>query len=747
MKKDILFNASADPLDRVDGRLKVTGAAKYSAEFNVPGLTYGVLVASTIARGKIRNIDSKMAERAPGVLGVISHLNAPKVPGYETGGNPSGGRTEGQALRVFNSAYIYFYGQPVVVVVADTYERAVFAASLVRLTYEEEDPKTDFKAHRQIALQPKNGQFADYKRGEPNAYHSAPVKIEQEYIIPVEVHNPMELHCTIAIWESEDRITVYDKTQGVKSTQRTIMDAFKLPEQNVQVNTLFVGGAFGSGLRTWPHVIATVLAAKKVNRPVKIMLARDQMFTMVGYRPYAIQKIGLGATPDGRLTGITHETTEQTSSYEEFTERTVNVSKYLYACPNVNTSHKLVALDVSTPTWMRGPGETTGAFALESAMDELSYAVNLDPIELRLRNYAETDPEKNLPWSSKYLKECYQVGAERFGWNKRNPKPASMREGNMQVGYGLGCGTFNASRNRAMASARILSNGSLVVRSAVSDSGPGTATSMVRIAANATGISQEKIRFEMGNSSFPNGPTQGGSTTTSTLGSAVHDACMALMQKLLGLANKKEGSPFKNAKPEDIKYSEASITLVSDPSQQMLFTDILKQQGIPDLEVTEESRPGEERQKFSMYAFSAHFVEAHVNPANGMVRIKKVVSVTDVGKVISAKTAQSQVIGGVVGGIGMALMEEAVMDHRYGKYINNNLADYHVPVNADVPHIEALFINKADPYVNPIGSKGLGEIALVGLAPAIANAVYHATGKRIRQLPITPDKLFDPGFA
>ncbi|MEJ7769330.1 MAG: xanthine dehydrogenase family protein molybdopterin-binding subunit [Chitinophagaceae bacterium] len=743
MEKINHLNANNHPLDRIDGRLKVTGAAKYSAEYQVPNLSYGVLVSSTIARGKIIQIESRMAEKAPGVIGIVSHLNSPKVPGYQTGNNPAGGRTEGQALRVFNSETVYFSGQPVAIAIADSYERAVYAASLVKITYEEEKHNTDFKSRIDNATRPKNAQFGEYIRGEANAYLNAPIKIEQKYSMPVEVHNPMEMHSTIAIWEAEDRITVYDKTQGVKSTQKTIMDAFGLPEQNVQVNTFFVGGAFGSGLRTWPHVIATIIAARKVNRPVKLMLTREQMFTMVGYRPYAIQKIGLGATPDGKLTGITHETIEQTSSYEEFTERTVNVAKYLYASPNVNTSHKLVALDVSTPTWMRGPGETTGAYALESAIDELAYALQLDPIELRLRNYAETDPEKNLPWSSKYLRECYQVGAERFGWSKRNPKPATMREGGMQVGYGLGCGTFNASRNRAIVSAKLLADGMLILRSAVSDSGPGTATSMVQIASNATGISPAKIRFELGNSSFPTGPTQGGSTTTSTLGSAVHDACMALMQKLLELTHLNESSPFRNAKKSEIKYSESAIISASDPLRKILFTDILKQHGSQDLEVTEESKSGEERLKYSMYSFSAHFVEAHVNPSNGMIRIKKVVSVTDVGKVINEKTARSQVIGGVVGGIGMALMEEAVMDHRYGKYINNNMADYHVPVHADVPHIEAIFINKADPYVNPMGSRGLGEIALVGLAPAIANAVFHATGKRIRELPITPDKIIN----
>jgi len=729
----------ADPLDRVDGKFKVTGTARYSAEYQLPGLCHAVLVSSTIARGSIKSLDTKQADRAPGVIGVVSHINAPKIPGYETGGNPVKGRTTGQALRVFNSEHIYFNGQPVAIVVADTYERALYAASLVKVQYEKEPHQTEFKQNVSRAKQPRGS--VDYQRGEANAYKSAPVFIEHEYIMPVEVHNPMELHSTIAVWDGEDKVTVYDKTQGVESTQKTIMDAFKLPEQNVQVNTKFVGGAFGSALRTWPHVIATVLAAKILKKPVKTVLARDQMFTMVGFRPYCVQKMGLGATADGKITGITHEATSVTSSYEDFTERSVNMSKFMYASHNVNTVYRILPLDLSTPTWMRGPGESTGSFALESAMDELAYALNLDPLELRLRNYAESDQEKNLPWSSKHLKECYQIGSERIGWSKRNPTPGSMREGNMLVGYGMGCGTFNASRGRAVVSARFQANGLLILRSAVSDSGPGTATTMVQIASDVTGINRSRITFELGDSSFPQGPTQGGSTTTSTLGSAVHDACMSLRNKLCALVGGKDDAVFKNIRPEDIMYKDGGMSSSSNPSSKLLYTDILKQNNLPHLEVTEESKAGEERQKYSMYSFSVHFTEVHVHPATGMVTVKRVVAVTDAGKIVSEKTARSQVIGGVVGGIGMALMEEAVIDHRYGRYVNNNLADYHVPVHADAPHVEALFINKKDPYVNPVGSKGLGEIALVGFAAAVANAVFHATGKRIRELPITPDKL------
>ena len=728
-------------LDRVDGRQKVTGAARYSADYTIPGLTYAVLVESTIARGHIKNIDIKKAENAPGVLAVIHHGNAPKIPGYETGGIPATPSTAGEPFRIFQNAQIYFAGQPIAVVVADTYERALYAASLVKLVYNSMEHKTSVAANRDKVALPKSPRYANYLRGEANAYKHAAIKIEAEYIIPVEVHNPLELHATIALWDGEDKVTVYEKTQGVKSTQRSIMDAFKLKEQNVQVNSDYVGGGFGSGLRTWPHTIAAVLTAKKVNKPVKLVLSRSQMFTMVGYRPYSWQKMGLGATPDGKLTGITHKAISETSTYEEFTDRTVDLSKMLYACPNVNTSYKIIALDKSTPTWMRGPGEATGAFALESAMDELSYALNIDPLELRIKNHADIDPQRKLPWSGKYLKECYEKGAQAIGWTKRNPKPNSMQDGEWKLGFGIGSGSFASSRGRATVKAVLLANGSLLLQCAVSDSGPGTATSMTGIATEAFGLSPDKITFELGDSSFPPGPTQSGSTTTSTLGSAVHDVCKALQQKMAELITNKEGSILKNAKPEDLVFAKGYVTLKTDTAKKVAYADVLKQHNLSQLEVTKDSQAGDERNRFSIYSFAVHFVQVLVHPLTGVVRIKRVVTVADAGKIINEKTAASQIMGGVVSGIGMALMEDGVFDHRLGRFVNNNLTDYHLPVSADVPQIEALFIDEPDPIINPMGSKGLGEIANVGFAAAVANAVYHATGKRIRTLPITPDKL------
>lgn len=728
-------------LDRIDGRLKVTGGAKYSAEYEIPGLVYGVLVSSTITKGTIKSLDTKAAERAPGVLAVLSHLNAPKVPGYDEGENPAKGKTKGKGFRVFNDNQVYFNGQPIALVVADSFERAVYAASLVKAQYTQAPHETDVISNLPKAAAPKSERLKDYKRGEVDAYKNAPFKVEQEYIVPIEVHNPMELHSIIATWDGPDKVTVYDKTQGVKDTQQSIMEAFKLPAENVQVNSKFVGGAFGSALRTWPHEIAAILAAKKTGKPVKLVLSRDQMFTMVGYRPFTVQKLGLGATKDGKFVGLTHEATSETSTYEEFTEGTVNVSKFLYACPNVNTRYHVIPLDVSTPTWMRGPGEATGTFALESAIDELSYALNIDPLELRLINYAETDPEKNLPFSSKYLKEAYLMGADKIGWKNRNPKPRSMKDGEWLVGYGLSTGTFGAYRGKASALARMHNDGTLLIRTAVSDIGPGTGTAMVKIASDTLGIPASGIRFELGDSSYPDAPTQGGSSITSSVGSAVHDVCSELKQKLIDLAAAKEGSPFKGCKPEDVAFQNGQMTLTSNPQASISVTDVMKQNNLPSIESTKDSKGGPDMKKYSFYSFSVHFVQVHVHPVTGVVRVTRVVSGADAGTIVSEKTARSQMIGGVAGGIGMALTEEGVIDSRYGRYVNNNLADYHVPVHADVPHTETFFVNKPDPYINPMGAKGMGEIALIGFAAAVANAVYHATGKRIRELPITPDKL------
>jgi xanthine dehydrogenase YagR molybdenum-binding subunit len=709
MNKDTL----GTPLNRVDGRLKVTGGAKYSGEYKVPNLAYGVLVPATITNGSVTAMDTKAAESAPGVLAVITPFNAPKVPGYQ----PDAAKPV-KGLKLFNDNLVHFNGHPIALVVAETFEKATHAARLVKATYQQQPFETNFQKNIDKGVVPNEGRYKDYVRGQEDAYKTAPVIVEQDYMLPSEMHNPMELHVTTAFWEGDNKVTLYTKSQGVIGSQRAIATAFGLDPANVQINSRFVGGAFGSSLRTWPHEVAAVQAAKLVKRPVKLTLTREQMFTLVGYRPLTIQKIGLGATTDGKLVGITHESHSQTAVYEEFTENAVAVSRFLYHSPNANTRYKVVPLHVGVPAPMRGPGEATGSFAIESALDELSYKLNIDPIELRLRNYADTDLERNLPWSSKYLKECYQQGADRIGWNQRNPQPGSQRDGDWFVGYGIGCGAFGAYRNKASAKIKLLSDGTVNIQSATSDIGPGTGTSMTLIAADTLGLPADKITFQLGDSSFPVAPTQGGSQTVSSVGSAVHEACLALRQKLNTLAG-----------------------LAADSTAPIDYVAVLQQHNLPFLELTQESQGKEDAKKYSSYSFSAHFAQVRVHALTGQIKVAKLVAVVDAGKIVNHKTASSQMIGGAVGGIGMVLTEEAVFDDRYGRYVNGNFADYHVPVNADIPDIEAIFIDKPDPIINPMGTKGIGEISLIGVAAAVANAVYNATGKRIRELPITPDKL------
>lgn len=739
------FQNKNEPIDRVDGKAKVTGAATYAAEYKMQNLVYGFLVGSTVAKGRIKSIETRSAERAPGVLAVITHLNAPKVPGYQTGKDPSKPPAGGQPLRIFYNDEIFYYDQPIALVVADTYERVLHAAKLLKAQYEKAAHQTDLEESLGRAKTPAGPRFEDYKRGEADAYKTAPVKIEQQYYHPVEVHNPMEPGSIIARWEGSDKVTVYTKTQGVEATRRSIQDAFQLQAENVTVHAEFIGGAFGMGLRTWPYEIAAIMGAQKTGRPLKLVLHREQMFTNVGHRPATMQKIGLGATPDGKLAGITHEATADTSVYEEFTEATVNITRFLYACPNVTTRYRIVPLNICTPIWMRGPGEATGCFALESAMDELAYALNLDPLDLRLRNHADKDPEHNLPWSSKYLKECYQMGAEKIGWAERKLQPRALRDGDWLVGYGMGTGSFGAMRWVATIKAGLQPDGRLLLQCSVNDMGPGTATMMTAVAAGVMGLPTNKITIQMGSTGLPPGPTQGGSNVTSTVGSAVYEVCAALKDQIGTLAGK-EGSSFhqkdsNGLKADDLLFSENGVALKDDPSSKVTYARLLEQNHLSALELTKESRG--QQQPYSMYSFSVHFVKLRVHPATGRIKIDHVVSCADAGTIVSPKTAASQMMGGAVGGIGMALMEDLVIDHRFGRPINNNLADYHVPVNADIPAVDVLFVNKKDPYTNPMGSKGLGEIALIGMAPAIANAVFNATGKRIRALPITPDKLIE----
>lgn len=724
-------------INRVDGFAKVTGSATYSAEYKTDGVVYACLVGSTIAKGRIKSIDTKKAEWAPGVLAVITHLNVDKPSGYQ---KPKDKRNFGQPLQIFKDDSVLYYDQPIALVIADTFERMQYAASLIKADYFKEEHSTDLHktADKERKIDTDKGN--DYHRGEHDGYKNAEVILEAEYTIPTEVHNPMELANIIAKWNGNKPI-LYTKSQGVEGTRKSVAGVFEVPVEDVEVHSEYLGGAFGMGLHTWPYEIAALIGAKKLNRPVKLVLHREQMFTNVGFRPYTIQKMGLGATKGGKLTGLTHEAVAMTSSYEDFMEGTVNMSRFIYDCANVSTRYRIVPLDTCTPIWMRGPGEATGSFALECAMDELAYKLNLDPIEFRKLNYAEKDQEQNKPWSSKYLLECYEGGMERIGWKNRKNEPGSVKEGNWFVGYGMGTGTFGCYRSPTSVKAKFLPDGNLVLQCSVNDMGPGTATMMTAIGAEITGLPAENIIIEMGKSGLPKGPTQGGSATTSSVGSTVHDSCNLLVSKALELAT--QNPTFKGIPITDLTFENSMISSKKDKSKSVTLASLLSSNKLEGLEVENLSKAAEEAKKYSIYSFSVHFVKVLVNPNLGKIRLAHVVSCADIGTVINQKTSAGQMFGGAVGGIGMGLMEALEIDHRFGRPINNNFADYHVPVNADIEKQEVFFVNKKDPISNPMGTKGLGETALVGMAPAIANAVFNATGKRVRDLPITLDKIIE----
>jgi xanthine dehydrogenase YagR molybdenum-binding subunit len=733
------------PIDRIDGRMKVTGGAKYFADFELPNTAYCVIVGSEIAKGTIASLDTKRALGAPGVLGVFTHQNMPPIPGLDA---PVGGEADGPApkpkteetYRILSSPKILFDGQPIAIVVADTYERATYAASLVKATYAKQTARTDLQKHVGDGIAPRGADGGNYLRGTADGYKTAPVTLEANYTIPVEVHNPMELHGILAHWTGDKQLMIYAKTQGVNATQNAMAEAFKLDPKNIHVHTEFMGGGFGMGLRTWPQETAVVAIARKIGRPLKLVVNRSQMFTLVGHRPYTVQTINMGADQDGKLIGIAHAATAETASYEDFTEATVNMTKFMYASPNVSTRYRIVRLDRSVPIWMRGPGEATGAFALESAMDEMSHKLNLDPIEFRLRNYTETDPERNRPYSSKNLKEAYQRGADAIGWKERKNQPGSTRDGDWLIGYGMSTGVFSAFRWEASARALLKADGSLTIQSAVTDIGPGTGTALTMIAHNVLGVPMNRIKVEYGDTSLPKAPTQGGSAIVSAVGSAVFDACTSIKSELMELALKAAG-PMAGQQASELTLADGVVSVSTEPRKKVAVSDLMKANNLTVIDKTKESKGGPEQEKYSMYSFSVHFVQVRVNPLTGVVRVVKAVSVADSGRIVSPKTAASQMIGGVAGGIGMALTEEAVIDHRFGRFVNNNLADYHVSVHADVPAIETIMIDKPDPIINPMGAKGMGEIALIGFAASVANAVFNATGQRVRDLPITPDKL------
>ncbi len=685
------------PLDRLDGRLKVTGAAKYAYEYHVAGVTYAFPVQSTIAKGRVAAIDARAARALPGVLAVLSHENAPRLAPLDDA-----------ELALFQSPAVVYHGQIIAAVVAETPEIARQAASLISVRYEEQLHDVALRADRGGLFKPErlaNGDEADSERGDvEGALAAAPVALDHTYTTPAEHHNPLEPHATIAVWSDDgESVMLYDSNQGPHTIRDTVAAAFRLPPERVRVIALYVGGGFGSKLFVHPPLMLAVLAARATGRPVKLALTRQQMFALTGYRTPTIQRVRLGAERDGRLTAIAHDVVEQTGTIHEFAEQTAAATRMMYAAPDRRTTHRLARLDMPVPMFMRAPGECPGMFALESAIDELASACGLDPIELRVRNEPAVDPETGHPFSSRGLVACLREGAQRFGWQPRNPTPRTRRAGRWLLGTGVAASTYPHYQFPATALAQVDRAGNYRVRIDAVDIGTGAWTALTQIAADALEAPVERVQLAIGDSALPPAGLAGGSAGTVSWGWAIVEAARKLRVRLR--------DEFGGVVPPD------------------------------GLEATGAFDVNPEAQRFSMHAFGAQFAEVRVDADTGEVRVPRLLGVFAVGRVMNAKTARSQLLGGMTWGLSMALHEASVLDPRFGDYVNHDFAEYHIATNADVGTVDVAWIDEDDPHVDPMGAKGLGEIGIVGTAAAIANAVYHATGVRVRDLPITLDKL------
>ncbi|WP_158829513.1 xanthine dehydrogenase family protein molybdopterin-binding subunit [Mucilaginibacter lacusdianchii] len=741
----ITTNYIGQPLSRVDGRAKVTGQAKYAAEFNVVnGITYGFVVSSPITKGKITAINTRQALSLKGVLQVFTHENVSGQAWFDKAYQDQDAPKDGSPFRPFQNNEIQFALQPIALVVAETFELARYAASLVHFEYEVDDKLVvGLEQNLDTARKPKTYKVPVTKpRGNAeDAFEQSAIKHHGNYYHGSEHHNPMEMHATTAIYEEDGSLTVYDKTQGVNNSQQYVKQVFGKILTKVRVISPFVGGAFGSGLRPQYQLFMAVLAALELKRSCKVVLTRQQMFSF-GHRPATLQKIIIGASANGKLQSIMNKAFSETSQFEEYTENIVNWSGYMYHCENVNFDHQIVPQDVYTPLDMRAPGGVTGVYAIECAVDETAYKAGIDPLEFRVLNYAEKDLNDDLPFSSKELRQCYIQGAEKFGWNKRSPEPRSMRDGHSLVGWGVATGAWEAQQMPVRAKAILSADGKLTVSSATSDIGTGTYVSMTQVAAQTLGLAIQNVIFKLGDTDMPMAPLQGGSWTASSVGSAVYSVCNDIKSKLFNMARKVDNSPFADANEDDVIFDDGKIILKINPQVYLTYTEVMHRSGVNVIEEDTTSLPNMQKQnKFSRYTHSAVFVEVKVDEDLGTVHVTRVVNAVAAGRIINPKTARSQVLGGVVWGISQALHEDSVLDNNLGRFMNHNLAEYHVPVNADIKDIDVIFVEEHDEVVNPLGVKGLGEIGIVGVAAAVSNAVFHATGKRVRDLPIQLNKL------
>jgi xanthine dehydrogenase YagR molybdenum-binding subunit len=742
--------AVGTPVTRVDGPAKVTGAARYTAEISLPGMTHLAVVGATIARGRVIAIDTTAALTAEGVLAVLTHEDLPRIAAQPPL-LPSllGGAAPGETFFPMQDDVVHYAGQPVALVIAEEHEQAQYAASLVRVSYRADPPVATIESGRDQAYEAERlfGGLLPGRneRGDVDAaLQQAEVRVDAEYRMAANHHNPLEAPSTVAVWEG-GRLTLYESTQGIRATQQTVAQLLGVPTSHVRVLTGFVGGGFGSKAMVWPNTTLTAMAARHVRRPVKLMLTRPQMFTSNGHREEQQQRITLGAGRDGRLTAIRHEKLSVTSPFDDWAEPATGVSSQLYACENYRGTHRLIKGNTMTPTFTRGPGEALGVFSLETAMDELACDLGIDPVELRLRNHTAVDPLGH-PWSSDGLVECLRLGAERFGWSGRNPAPRATRDGNWLIGTGMAVAAYPIAffMPPQRARARVFADGSAVVQTATQEFGTGVLTMATQVAADGLGVALRDMEFQAGDTDLPNSSAAVGSAGAGMVSSAVHAAGVALREQLVSMAVADEQSPLHGADPATVTVANGRLTSPDRPDAADTYGDLLTRNHMSDAEAIGTWRPPPLDTPHGLLTFGAQFAEVAVDPELGLVRVRRLAGAFAPGRVLNPLLARSQLMGGMLWGMSQALLEGNRMDPRTGRWTATNLAEYLVPVNADAPDVTIDFVDVHDDLVGPLGAKGVGEIGQVGVAAAVANAVFHATGRRIRALPMTPELVMDP---
>jgi xanthine dehydrogenase YagR molybdenum-binding subunit len=742
-----MSGAIGQEISRVDGPAKVRGGARYSGEIALPDLAYAAIAGASVASGRVVSIDTTEAERAEGVAGILTHRNTPKVNQVPLLPSLLGAPAPGETFFPMQDESVYYAGQPVAVVIADTLERAQHAATLVQVSYAETPPVTTIDQGRGDAYVPEKI-FGGLMPGQIRRGHvgqglaAAEIRVDAAFRFAANHPNALEMLTTTAVWDG-DQLTLYDSCQGIKAVQLTVAALLGISPSKIRVLTHFTGGAFGSKAMVWPHVTLAALAAQYVRRPVRLTVTRGQMFTSCGHREEQEQRIELGAGRDGRLTAIRHHKISVTSPFDDWAEPAFGVASQLYACPNHEGVHRLVRGNTMTPTFTRGPGEAIGVFTLECAMDELAAELGLDPIELRLRNLSDVDPGTGHPWSSYGLRECLERGARRFGWEGRDPRPRSGRDGHWLIGTGMALAGYPVAffMRTQRARAHMYSDGTAIVQTATQEFGTGTATVMTQVAADGLGIDLGNVRFEFGDTDLPASGSPVGSNGAMMVSAAVHNAATALRDQLIALAAGDGGSPLHGADPARVAVAGGLMTRDGDGTTGETYASLMQRRRMNDAEAIGSWDPPPLDTPYGLMTFGAQFARVAVDADLGLIRVRQMTGAFAPGRVLNPRTARSQLMGGMLWGMSQALLEGTRMDANLGRWANTSLGDYLVPVNADAPDVDVELIEVTDEVVNPLGVKGVGEIGQVGSAAAIANAVYHATGLRPRELPIGPEHL------